>query len=360
MKIAIYTIMRDESKHCERYMKGAEDADEVIILDTGSTDDSVMRMRQLGASVHEAIIQPWRFDVARNKCLDLVPDDVDVCLSVDLDEIPSKGWRDIVEKKWVHGINRGTYWHKMITSDDIGDPAQGERYYHSKLHSRHGYFWVKPVHEEVRAKGPESVSFFDFYILHKQDLSKSRSFYLDLLLQTVKEDPLDTIAYHVIIVDYFKLGDYVKSLRYCQHVVDNLRAHDLYAAHICHIAAQCCMKLYGDDSEEVMKWQERAVLECPWYREPWFQLAKICYNRKDFVRASRFANNALKLQERHWTATSDHAAWDGNLELIAAISANMIGEKKEADKIFTTALRVHPKSVTLAKEYATFLADRRS
>ncbi len=47
----------------------------------------------------EEIITPWRFDVARNKSLNLLPDDVDICVCTDLDEVFNKGWRKRIRKK---------------------------------------------------------------------------------------------------------------------------------------------------------------------------------------------------------------------------------------------------------------------
>jgi len=38
-------------------------------------------------------VHPWRFDVARNAALALVPDNV--CISPDLDDVLPEGWREV-------------------------------------------------------------------------------------------------------------------------------------------------------------------------------------------------------------------------------------------------------------------------
>ena len=50
-------------------------------------DNSLELFRTLGVDVKQEIIKPWRFDVARNKSLELVPKDTDICVCTDLDEV---------------------------------------------------------------------------------------------------------------------------------------------------------------------------------------------------------------------------------------------------------------------------------
>ena len=52
----------------------------MYVLDTGSTDGTAERLRALGAVVVEERVEPWRFDTARNRSLELVPEDADICV----------------------------------------------------------------------------------------------------------------------------------------------------------------------------------------------------------------------------------------------------------------------------------------
>ena len=81
-------------------MDSMSEADDICVLDTGSTDDTVERLKARGAHVEQKIIAPWRFDVARNKSLKLIPKDADICCCIDLDEQFQPGWREKLERAW--------------------------------------------------------------------------------------------------------------------------------------------------------------------------------------------------------------------------------------------------------------------
>jgi hypothetical protein len=86
LRIHIYAIAKNEAAFAARFAASCEGADGIHVLDTGSTDDTVAILRAHGVHVEVAEVRPWRFDLARNLSLELVPDDADVCLSIDLDE----------------------------------------------------------------------------------------------------------------------------------------------------------------------------------------------------------------------------------------------------------------------------------
>ncbi|MEG3069920.1 MAG: hypothetical protein RQM92_02880 [Candidatus Syntrophopropionicum ammoniitolerans] len=99
-KICVYAISKNEEKFVHRWMDAVSEADTVIVLDTGSSDRTVEKLRERGALVYERRISPWRFDEARNYALGCVPEDTDICVSNDLDEVFELGWRRKLESAW--------------------------------------------------------------------------------------------------------------------------------------------------------------------------------------------------------------------------------------------------------------------
>ena len=44
-KIVVYAISRNEEKHVKRWVESMKEADEIIVLDTGSTDKTVKLLK---------------------------------------------------------------------------------------------------------------------------------------------------------------------------------------------------------------------------------------------------------------------------------------------------------------------------
>ena len=103
MKFAIYAIVKNEEKHIQKFisyhLQELQEQDSFIILDTGSTDNTTNIINKYANKIKlfTHVFEPFRFDDARNMSLDLVPLDVDFCISLDADETLSKGWRQKIE-----------------------------------------------------------------------------------------------------------------------------------------------------------------------------------------------------------------------------------------------------------------------
>ena len=52
MKICVYAISKNEEAFVERFYRSAKEADLILIADTGSTDGTVSKARDLGITVH--------------------------------------------------------------------------------------------------------------------------------------------------------------------------------------------------------------------------------------------------------------------------------------------------------------------
>mgnify|MGYP005610256505 FL=1 len=96
-KVCVYAISKNEEKFVDRWYESMKEADEIYVLDTGSTDNTFSLLKEKGVHVKKKKISPWRFDVARNESLKLLPDDTDICVCTDLDEVFNKGWRKELE-----------------------------------------------------------------------------------------------------------------------------------------------------------------------------------------------------------------------------------------------------------------------
>ena len=151
-KVCVYAICKNEAKFVRRWMDSMREADWVVVLDTGSDDGTPAMLRELGAQVTEEVISPWRFDVARNRSLELVPEEADICVCTDLDEVLRPGWRAALEAAWTENTRRARY---RYTWNFNPDGSEGVVFWTDKIHARHGFRWVHPVHEVLEYERPD-------------------------------------------------------------------------------------------------------------------------------------------------------------------------------------------------------------
>ena len=152
-KVCVYAIAKDEAKFAARWAESMSEADAVYVLDTGSSDDTVKILQAHGVNVRSEIITPWRFDAARNRSLELVPEDADICVCTDIDEVLHPGWRAAAEKAWSNGADMLRYRYTWNFNED---GSEGTVFYIDKIHARHGFKWVNPVHEVLEYEGEGS------------------------------------------------------------------------------------------------------------------------------------------------------------------------------------------------------------
>lgn len=190
MKIAVYTIALNEESNVQQWYDSAKDADYLLIADTGSTDKTIRLAKKLGINVVKISISPWRFDDARNAALACLPHDIDMCISLDMDEVLVEGWREALES-----IDKDTtqvlYEYVWSWRDPQSRTQPAIRFLINKVHSRHGYRWKYIVHElPLPDRNTKHVEKFlkNFKIHHYQDIEKESSRYNQLILDAFEEN----------------------------------------------------------------------------------------------------------------------------------------------------------------------------
>ena len=267
-KIAVYAICKNEEAFTDRWFSSMREADEIVVLDTGSEDETVERLKTLGAKVYEQKFVPWRFDKARNAALSCVSDDADICVATDLDEVFSPGWRNALERAWTEGIRRARF--KYVWSF-LPDGSEGTVLWLDKIHARHGYQWYYPVHEAlVRKNGSDApheyatVSGMTLY--HHPDPAKSRAQYLPLLELSVRENPSDARCLHYLGREYMyqsRWWDAIDVLK--KHVTLPFSVWQEEKSASFRYMGRCFQHL--DLSERAEEMYLSAISLCPWLRE---------------------------------------------------------------------------------------------
>ena len=226
MKTAAYTICKNEIKFVEKWLYYTKDFTYRVILDTGSTDGTWEILQTAAKSDHNLIIEkriwtPWHFSKARNYNLDMIPQDVEWCLSPDLDEYFSINVLDQMNKVITENPNvtniacdRLDIYSYVVR---IGPPNLLST---NKIHRRHDYEWVQPIYEHLWFKHHSTrkeIEIYnkDIYLIHDQDFKKqSRSeLYIKMLKEEFNTNPTNCWTLWYLLDHYFKkedLDNYIK------------------------------------------------------------------------------------------------------------------------------------------------------
>lgn len=339
MKTIVYTICKNEARFAERFMASCAGADGVYVLDTGSTDGTPELLRALGAAVYEQTITPWRFDAARNASLALLPEDADVCICLDLDEVLCPGWREALEAAWAPGTTRARYTYVWSHTPDGGD---GVVFFADKIHARHGYRWTHPVHEVLKADEAECcITVPALRVEHWPDSSKSRGQYLPLLELSVAENPDDDRNMHYLGREYMfhgRWGDAMATLM--RHLSMPTATWAAERAASMRYIARCCDAL--GDYKSAVHWLERADDEAPGQREAAYALAMLYYRREDWARCRYWAMRLLHIGTRDNNYMTEPEAWGAGPYDLLAISSWQLGQWEDAVAAAEKAVELEP------------------
>ena len=266
MKIAIYTIALNEEKHVRQWFNSAQDADLLLIADTGSTDGTVRVARELGIEVHEIEVSPWRFDSARNISLNFIPEEFDICIQIDMDEVLEPGWRRVVEEAFTHGNFWPTYqivikWNERKEIIESLD--------HFKIHPRKGFSWKYPIHEIL---SPDDATTYSreripLRVWHRQDKNKSRTSYLELLKVAVEETPNDWRMNHYLTREYMYMNESKLVIQTAYMGLELGYGWDVERASSCIWAADAAYEL--GFTNWAYEWATKAVEFAPEFYEAW-------------------------------------------------------------------------------------------
>jgi glycosyltransferase involved in cell wall biosynthesis len=344
MKIAIYTISKNEAKHVERWYNSTKEADYHIIADTGSTDNTVEIARSLGITVVEIYVNPFRFDDARNASLAVVPADADYCIALDMDEVLTPGWRKPIEEAFAKGIDR-LHYRRIEAFNPDGSVAS--EFNGFKVHRREGIRWHYPIHEVPQwyKEEPEVKEFVTgFETHHLQDKEKSRGQYLPMLEMAVRENPDSRNLYYLGREQSYH-QQYDKSAETLKKYLEVSIFPEERAA-----ACRILSKAEPDNAEEwFMKGTEEFAC-----RESILALANYYYTKAMWDECLLVAEKALAFKEKPTQFLAESWAWGHMAYDLMAISCWQLGKWNLAYKYGKKAVEISPNDERLLKNLAFY------
>jgi glycosyltransferase involved in cell wall biosynthesis len=353
LKVAVYTIALNEAAHAERWAKSAADADYRIVADTGSTDDTVERLMKAGVTVHRIAVRPWRFDVARNAAMALLPTDVEVCLTMDMDRFLEPGWRPKLEAAWMPEMT--ALFCRVVYRSSVDDPTPLRGWLAKNFHHRWGYRFKRPVHEALVFTGPKEVTgSCEHIVIHEvQDHAKpTRSQYLSLMELAHKEDPDDAQICFWLGRDYMWANQHERGIELLQRYLSlstNTWGEE---------RSEAMRYLARMQPDKKMLWLDKARLEAPHRREIWLDLAEELHAKSDWLNLFWACSNGIDKTCRTGSYLDDNHCWGFRLFDLGAIAAWHLNAMDRAVDWGQEALDLDPGNQRLKSNLDFFIRRR--
>jgi len=234
--VAANIITLNEEKNIVRCIRSVQDVvDEIIVVDTGSIDDTMIKAINVGAKISQL---KWNDDFSepRNKAIEL--SSTDWILSIDADEVlPERGKEEILEMASMPQV-AGWYIDTMTyikTSMQLNVQVNNKKYKEGRefayfvistktrmFQKRGGIRWRFPVHELIdksiiEAGGKFRKAEIKVQHLHKEgkkeDLKRKADFYLRLCEKKVRANPDMGHAWGELAVCELQSGLFLRAAR---------------------------------------------------------------------------------------------------------------------------------------------------
>ena len=227
MNITLYAICKNEEKNVEKFIENSKKFSDTVVVDTGSTDNTVQLLRDAGIQVYEHPQTRDEFDFSkvRNQALSYVKTDWAFSLDFneDLDEFFPEGL----------GVIAGeftTFNHQRYDKVNDGEPTLGQTA-HTRFHRTKNYTWVNAVHENpifIPTEEHLNEIAVDTTIKITKNVHNTvdkQLFYLSICEREFKNDPTNTYYLWFIFKHYFEVKNLNKALELGQEYLNLSRAY---------------------------------------------------------------------------------------------------------------------------------------
>ncbi|MBR6289360.1 MAG: glycosyltransferase [Acholeplasmatales bacterium] len=381
-KICVYAIAKNEAKFVKKWYDSMKEADCVVVLDTGSTDNTVELLKEVGVDiVVSKPIVPWRFDTGRNESLKLVPEGYNILVCTDLDEIFEPGWAKILRDRWDDDkYERAEYayvWsHHSNGKSDVIFP-------YNKIHNRN-WVWRTPVHEYLTRKDNETNFYYerdkalnllhDVTLHHYPDKDKSRSSYLDLLEIRYKEYPDDLMSGLYLAREYWFYKKYQDTIDTLKTIIDDhVHFNKTITAYMYYLTgcSYCGLADEATDKENKQGYillAEKALSAGidynPEYLENYTKLGEIYTLYEYYEEAIKLIQMGIKNAKRQYSWVELGSNWTiaplsvmGAAYYYLAKKTNNVNYKEKAIAYFAKALTYEPTNDFMKKNLSEAVKD---
>ena len=362
-RLTVCMVVRDEEARLARCLASVREvADEIVVVDTGSTDHSVEVARNHGARVFD---EPWRDDwaAARNAALDRATGDW--ALAINADQTLDPGSQAEVRRLIDHDARHGYLLRQLDYRDEMGDASVVERQVTRLFPVHPAIRYRGRIREQVISLDPEMALRLEpcGVVLHDDGnrAAEARRRKAEraaaILERVIAESPDDAWRTFHLGAAYAALGRHGDAERTLRRAIaagaDGADRLYLLSAR----AMLAAMLIQQDRAAEASVVCEEAIALAPSFAEAWgtlgaaeLRLGHAETARVAFERAlASHAFGGFPIVDR---AASGWRAWLG-----LGQAERMAGRHVDATRCFERALALNPVGTEVARTLDAFLAD---
>jgi glycosyltransferase involved in cell wall biosynthesis len=301
-KLSLCMIVKNEEKLLPGCLESAKDfVDEIIIVDTGSTDKTIEIAKQYNAKIYE---HPWEnnFSKHRNQSISYATSDWILYLDADEELIPPSG--EIVRK----AIQDNTIDSIAVQIINPFNNGKNMAVFNSvRVFKNHIRFEGIVHNMEV---GCRSTKFYPIRILHQgynlneQKMKAKFERTTSLLKAQISEDPDNPLPHHYLSASYLSMGAFdhkyynkaIEESAIAIRLATEKQENDEIYLSTHYIAAACHLNLgRTNDAETICK---AALRIFPEHLDSLYLLCKLYYRVRDYNQAKICAESYLAVRNK--------------------------------------------------------------
>lgn len=305
LKITACYIVKNEAKNLAKSIKRLKNqVNEIVVVDTGSTDNTITVARKLGARVYSF---PWQDDFSKARNFVLSKAKGDWLVLLDADEYFTAKTAGNIRQVIRQAQQADAILIQMVNYDV--DKAEIQDYFYQLriVRNQQGLHYEGKIHEELKLSDGKSMKFFRIppemlEIYHtgyassvsRQKLERN----LKLLQQAVDNGQSEADLARYFCDCYLGLGDMEKCTYYGWLDVKKGRQSVNFGSR-CH---RVLMAYYGgrNDRESISKRRQLAEISTEQYPEVpdfWAEYSECFYQAGEYEQAIAAMENALQLMQ---------------------------------------------------------------
>lgn len=301
--LSVYAICKNEIKNIDKWLKCFSEADNICVLDTGSTDGTWEFLNSQKSVypnliIDQQIITPWRFDKARNLSLALVPKNTAIYFMVDIDEIIKEpNWAQRVKNAWDPLFDRGVYTYNRDVDETNDTVIRAIPEF--RLHSPIWDHYQNIVHEAIINKFGQKMFFMetctpvDIVVWH-YPTKTTKTDYMELCERDLEEYPDDWVMHLQLAIEYEIREEFQKAYDHFLLIITStnvdLQAHEIAR---CYTGIGCIESMRGNYGKAHQFFMEGRLF-CPYFGDNYLADAQLYFNQGFYNEAINLCSLSLK------------------------------------------------------------------